>query len=332
MAESGTVGVVQFLDELVAKIVDDLIVGGATHMAAEAATLMPLMLWLYIIFWGYRMLGGVAPTRSLVLELVKVMMVLLLVLNFEHYNRFVKEPLFALPEYLAAVAIGADLDQGVVALMDEVLTTGFRVGGRYWSEASLFSGDLGLYFVAILIWVSVAVPAAFAAFLLILSKLYIGVLLVFGPLVIALTLFPRTSGYFERWLAEIVTRSLTIAFAVLVPKILLFYFEQNLSEIEASFQNGNTAFATAIVVLFFSIVQILFYWQVPTVASALGGGFQLAPHGIDRRLHNAMLATPAAVMRFSRATERLAGRFERHAGENPMVAEVQGRRRPLPWA
>ena len=54
----------------------------------------------------------------------------------------------------------------------------------------------------------------------------------------------------------------------------------------ASFADGLDTVSTLIVILFFSVAQVLFYWQVPGLASALGGGLQLhrtAPTGVSSK-------------------------------------------------
>ena len=311
--------VVQFLDALAAEIVDDFVVGSVTFVLEELAAVLPLVLTVYVILWGYRMFSGLGAPRALVMELVKLSAVLILILNFEAYNSLVKEPVFRLPDDLAAVMVGRDTGAGVVELVDEVLTEGFRVGAAYWSEGGILGGGLGLLLVAIMIWISVALPAALAAFLIVLSKLYLGVLLAVGPVVILLTLFERTRGIFDRWLAEVLTKSLTVAFAILVPRILLHHFLENLKAMSAAFEDGPDTVATLIVILFFAVAQVLFYWQVPGLASALGGGLQLAPHGIDRRVHQKALSAPSKLAEW-------AGGMGDHARsvESDRVAGVPG--------
>lgn len=309
MADS-EVKVASFLDELVDKIIDEFIVGGAANLTAEIQHLLTTLMTLYVVLWGLRMMAGQTPARGLITEFARVSVVLLLLTNFDLYNRFVKEPLLTLPEYMAAVVTGAERSVGLIELVDQVLSTGWEVGATYWSEGSLFSNDLGLYMVAIMIWLCVVLPTVLAVFLLILSKLYLGALLVLGPLVVALTLFERTRGYFERWIAEIVTRCLVILFAVLVPKIMLFYFQDNLEHVRAAFESNDTVYASLVVILFFSLSQILFYWQIPVVASAIAGGFQLAPHGMDYRVHRASLSLPTLYNRFAEACDRLADHIE----------------------
>ncbi len=328
----GSVRTVEFIDSLVSQIVDDFIIGGAANVAEEAGRLLTPMATLYVVVWGYRLMAGREQTRGLAWEMARLSAILLLVLNFETYNQYVKDPLISLPEYMASVVTGADPDAGLVSQLDQALTSGFAVGAAYWDEASLFRGNIGFYFLAMLIWVLVALPIALAAFLVVLSKLYISVLLVLGPIVIALTLFERTRGYFERWIAEMVTRSLVVMFAVLVPKIIVFYFQNNLEQISDNFSSSpNAAFASAIVIMFFSICQILFYWQIPVVASAIAGGFQLAPHGIDQRLHRGIVGFPASYARAERASGRLhEGQLrEREDEQNSRIRGVDTRSRPF---
>ena len=172
--------VVRFLDGLVKRIIDDFVVGTVASVSAELAAVLPLVLTVYVILWGYRMLSGLGAPRALVGELLKLSAVLILILNFETYNRLVKEPVYRFPDDLAAVLVGKETGTGVVELVDQVLTEGFRVGAAYWSEGGILGGGLGLLLVAVLIWISVALPAAIAAFLIVLAKLYLGVLLAVG--------------------------------------------------------------------------------------------------------------------------------------------------------
>ena len=326
-------GIVQFLDGMVAQIVDDFIVGTVASVREELASVLPLVMILYVVLWGYRMFGGLGTPRGLVLELVKLSAVLILILNYEAYNRLVKTPVFRLPDDLAAVMVGREAGEGVVVLVDQVLTEGFRVGAAYWSEGGILGGGVGLFLVAILIWVSVAIPAALAAFLIVLSKLYLGVLLAVGPAVILLTLFDRTRGIFDRWLSEILTKALTVAFAILVPRILLHHFHTNLEAMSGAFESGPDTVSTLIVVLFFSIAQILFYWQVPGLASALGGGLQLASHGVDRRIMEEARAVPSALVEVAGEYPDHARRsqLDRVAGASGALPVRSGDRWRKPW-
>ena len=291
----GDASVVRFLDRLAEQVVDDFVVGTLASLSAELAAVAPLVLVLYLVLWGYRMFEGVAPPRALVGELVRLSAVLALILHYETYNRLVKEPVYRFPEDLAAVLVGSETGVGVIELIDRVLTEGFRVGAAYWAEGGMFGAGIGLTMIAILIWISVVLPVALAAFLIVLSKLYLGVLLAVGPLVILLTLFDRTRGIFDRWVAELLTKGLTVVFAILVPRILLHHFLAQLQTMIEIDDHLQTSLATLVVVLFFAIAQVLFYWQVPGLAAALGAGLQLAPHGIDRRVHERVLALPSTL-------------------------------------
>ena len=329
----GEAGIVRFLDALAERIVDDFVVGSVASVREELASVLPLVLTVYVILWGYRMLSGLGAPRALVAELMKLSAVLILVLNYEAYNSLVKEPVYRLPDDLAAILVGREAGAGVVELVDQVLTEGFRVGAAYWSEGGILGGRIGLFLIAIMIWISVAVPAALAAFLIVLSKLYLGVLLAVGPAVILLTLFDRTRGIFDRWLAEVLTKALTVAFAILVPRILLHHFHTNLAAMSAAFEDGPNTVSTLIVILFFSMAQVLFYWQVPGLASALGGGLQLAPHGVDRRIHQEVLSAPLALREAAGEVRDYARRVEsdRLAGAPGAAPTRWGPRSRRPW-
>lgn len=292
-----SIGIVRFMDDLVIRIVDEIAVGGIANVAAEVNRLLPMLMTLYVVLWGYRFMAGVASHRSLVVEMIKVTIVLGLVVNFETFNSLVKEPLFTLPDYLASVLVGVQPGLGVVGIMDQVLTSGFALGARYWEAGGLFSSSLGLYLVAIVIWISVIIPTALAAFLVVLSKLMVGILLVLGPLVIMLTLFDRTRGFFDRWLAEIITKSLTVALAIFVPKVLLLYYDGHLREVEAAFASGESMIGSVIVIAFFSVVQVLFYQHVPGLAASLGGGYPVGTPGIEQLVLRTSGRTPGFVYR-----------------------------------
>ncbi len=326
-------GVVRFLDGLVAEIVGDFVIGSVVSVRTELVGFLPLLMTVYVALWGYRMIGGLGAPRSLALELVKLSAVLVLLLHFEAYNRLIVEPVFRLPDDLAAVMVGRETGAGVVTLVDEVLTEGFRVGADYWEEAGVLTGGVGLYLVAIMIWIAVVLPTALAAFLILLSKLYLGVLVAVGPAVILLTLFERTRGVFDRWVSEILTKSLTVMLAIMVPRILLHHFLANLQDMSAANMLGQHSVATVLVVLFFAVAQILFYWQVPSLAAALGGGLQLAPIGIDRRLQHEVLTGPAGISDAAAQHANLIDRImeDYHAGVPGAAPFRFGPRWMRPW-
>jgi len=325
--------VVRFLDELASRIVDDFVVGTVLSVRDEVAGALPLALTLYMAIWGYRMFCGVSPPRGLLAELAKVSVVLVLLLNFELYNRLVKEPVFLLPDHLAAIMVGAEVGSGVIELIDSVLMEGFRVGAIYWREAGFFDNRFGLLFVAVAVWIAVILPTAMATFLIVLAKLYLGALIAVGPAALLLTLFERTRGVFDRWVSEVLSKSLTVAFAILVPRVLLHHFLVNLQDTANFLADNPSATSTVIVILFFAVAQILFYAQVPGLAAALGGGIQLGPIATDRHVPGTLRAAWRQVAEYSEQLDDYMQRVEsdRRAGapgEAPSRWEPRWRR---PW-
>lgn len=138
-------------------------------------------------------------------------------------------------------------------------------------------GNFGMYFLALIIWGITAAITGYSAFLLILSKAALTVLLALGPVFIILLLFPATQKFFEGWMGQVCNFIILVVLSVALIKIMLSLFGAflNLALADPSVNIVGTLY-----VLISGIISILILRQAPQIAMALGGGVALATQGL----------------------------------------------------
>jgi type IV secretion system protein VirB6 len=116
-----------------------------------------------------------------------------------------------------------------------------------------------------------------AAFLILLSKVLLSILLALGPIFIILLLFSSTQRIFESWFAQVINYGIMVIVAVvlinLMTSIFSSYLDMALAYPEVSMV--PTAYIGAS-----GLISLLILRQVPQIAMALGGGISVASQGL----------------------------------------------------
>ncbi len=140
----------------------------------------------------------------------------------------------------------------------------------------MLSGDFGMYLVAVIVWLVTAILTAYAAFLIIMSKVAMALLLAVGPIFIVMSLFQATQRFFESWLAMVINFGLLLILSVAAVQIVMNLFSQLINGVHSTV-GISTGDMIAIVIMV--IINGLILRQIPSMASALGGGVALATQG-----------------------------------------------------
>lgn len=271
-------------------VVTDHITNVSTNIVNFLAPIFNSLLILYFALLGYLLWRGTVeiPIKEVIFRVIKIAAIIQLGLVAGNYQGDIVSFLYEWPEEIAAIAAldpVTGLPVEYMTLLDGTMAIGLDLGMKVWDKGSAgMMPNVGLYLVAIFIWGSVMLVTGYAAFLLMLAKVMLAVLLALGPIFIVLLLFERTSKFFESWLWQVVNYGLVVVFAATLLGFLLNLYRNYLLELD----NQNISnMATTISMILLSVIAFLALRQIPNIAAAIGGGFQLSTQGMGTALARA---------------------------------------------
>ena len=239
------------------------------------------MLGVYVLFWGFAHMTNhiQEPITDAVKRLLKIMFILGIAFNAATYNAYVTETITSGPEQLASLLTGAGSAPQVASTIEKIYADMWAVGSKFWNNAGVFDGNFGFYFVAVIIYGIACALSAYAAFLVILSKVAIAILVAIGPLFIVATLFDATRRFFENWAGMLCNYGLILVLVVGINTFILSIFNAYLAQ--AVTDNG-IEIGTAAPVAATALICFFVLAQVQGMASGLAGGISLSSMGFGR--------------------------------------------------
>lgn len=268
------------------------------------------LLSIYILFWGLCHILGLIrePIIDAVKRFIKLGFILGIALSFSTYNDYVVETITKGPEEFASAFV--DGYQNIGDTLQIIFDNMWNIGNKFWEQGGIFS-SIGPYIFAIIIYIISCLITSYAAFLIILSKISIAILIAVGPFFIILTMFESTKRFLEQWVAQLcnygIMTILTIAFNAFILEILYKSTEKILNEVSTSSDVVNAA-----PILIIGLISFLIMMQIPTISSALAGGFAIQTFGAFR-------GAVDRAMRYSGLNKAA-----RYAGQKAQQAAVTG--------
>jgi type IV secretion system protein VirB6 len=242
------------------------------------------MLMIYMMLWGWTMLRGMIsePITDGVTRIVRLAVIVGVALNLGRYGTYVSNFLWSTPDAMASVvANGYSNPQSNVQFLDGLMSKLFDLGGAFYKSSFESSGmlpDLGMLAAAFLIWTSAVVATAYAAFLLALSKMALAILLGIGPIFVLLLIFDGTKRFFEAWLGQALNYVFLVILAAGALKLMMAIIIQYLNVAAASTMVTPTL-EQALPAIVMCLISALIMMQLPSIASALGGGVAISTLG-----------------------------------------------------
>ena len=177
-----------------------------------------------------------------------------------------------------------------------------------WAKGGIMNGNFGMYLIGLAVLIAGGALALVVAFLILLSKIMTAVLLAIGPLFIISLLFNTTQRWFESWLGMVVNYGLILVIGAAIGQLMISLGDHYIDGMSGGDGRTLANLADAAMLCIVYALCILVVKQVPSVASALGGGVALATQGA---IGSALSATrPSTVRRQARRVgqdARLAG-------------------------
>lgn len=280
------------------------------------------LLSIYVLFWGLCYILGLIrePIIDAVKRFLKLGFILGIALSFSTYNDYVVETITKGPEEFASAFVEGY--QNIGETLQTIFDNMWEIGNKFWEQGGIFS-SIGPYIFAIVIYILACIVTAYAAFLIILSKISIAILIAVGPFFIILTMFDSTKRFLEQWVAQLcnygIMTVLTIAFNAFILKILDSAAQRILQEVSTSSEVANAS-----PILIVGLISFLIMMQIPTISSALAGGFAIQTFGAFR-------GAVDRAMRYSGVNKaaRYAGQKARQAAASGMQTGIGLIKRPF---
>lgn len=265
----------------------------ATNVTIGIKPVAVSLVTLVITFWGWAMMRGVIqyPVMDAVKNGLKLIFTVAVATQIGHYNEFVSGWLWQMPDALANLVIHANggstgkLTDGVTfSFLDEMLSKFFDNGADFWEQASLIHGSG--FIIALVVWAFGIAITCYIAYLMLLSKISLAVLLGIGPIFIMLTLFDTTKKFFDTWIGFVMNAVFLNMLIAAVGGLMLGIISSSMpAKDTADYLSISEAFQ--LIVICGASVPIL--WQVPSWAAALGGGVAINTlnsfkYGVDKAL------------------------------------------------
>ena len=212
---------IEFIDAVVAEVLD------AGIEAFVNAMFLPVWLALcaYLFFRGWQAMTGNLPaaTTDMLREAIGMIFVVCLATNLDLFNRFVRDFFFfGVPQFLAGVAARVAAPQGgavEAGTMAEQLTVMWaqvwKAVGHAWNSAGGWQ-DWPIYAGALVTLAVAAVALVLVVLVYMVSHFFLALVIMLGPVFIALGAFRATRGYVDRYFGKVASLILLQVMAVLV--------------------------------------------------------------------------------------------------------------------
>lgn len=273
------------------KSVDQLLTSYVTEVAtAVIGAISPVattLVAIYVMLWGWSMMRGIIsePITDGVQRIVRLGLITGLALSIGNYNGYVSDFLWKSPEALAKiVAPSKGVDS--VSFLDNLMSQIFDLGDAYWQvgQSSNVVPDLGMIFIAIIVWALGLIATGYAAFLLVLSKMALAVLLGIGPIFILMAIFEPTKKFLDAWIGQSVNYVFLTMLTAASIKIMLTILEQYLMKNGEIVGDPSVQQAFPAIVL--CTIAMLVMMQMPSIASGLAGGVAVGTLGAVNWAYN----------------------------------------------
>ena len=267
------------LDAVLGTYVHDVAGSVIGAISGVATTLLAI----YVVLWGWTMLRGMIsePLTDGITRMVRLTVIVALAINLGRYEAYISNGLFAMPDALAAVVAGTPAGSSA-SFLDTLLGQIYDFGEQFHQAAvansTLGIPDLTLLLMAGLIWLVGVCLTAYGAFLLVLAKIGLTVVLAIGPIFVLMLIFDGTKRFFDVWLGQVLNFILMVTLTAATLRLILTILIAYLTD-AAPVVDGLPGPTQAIPAIAIGAIGLLVLLQVQSLASALAGGVAVSSLG-----------------------------------------------------
>lgn len=301
----------------------------AASVASAITPVATTLIMIYTCLWGWSMMRGMIsePITDGVSRIVRLSVITGIALSVGRYSEYLANMLWNSPDALAAIVASGQSDSSSnMAFLDEFMGQYYNLGKAYtdWATAhSSFGIPSPLYLLSgLLIMLAGVILTGYAAFLLLLAKMSLAVILGLGPLFILMMMFEPTKRFFDSWIGQALNSLFTIVLTAACLKLIF----KVIQAFVATSDLVNPSLENVIPATGLALIGVLILLQVGAMASALGGGTAVGTLGAVgwayRNAKNAAapLMSPRKTLSDARAARRARETNARWAERNPGIS------------
>lgn len=236
------------------------------------------LLIIYTMFWGWSMIRGVItePITDGITRIVKLTVICAIALTVGLYSQFLVDWLWQSPDSMGSIIAGGQ-QSDKVSFLDTIFDK-LWVYSNKWEKAAEDNAyafgipDLSCLLMAWLIRIADVILTGYAAFLFVLAKMALAVILAVGPIFILVLMFESSKRFFDSWMGQALNFGFVIILTSAILKLAGTYLENSINSAVNSMNGEEPSFVNAIMVLACCAVVFLLLLQVSSIAAALSGG------------------------------------------------------------
>lgn len=229
------------------------------------------LLGIYFILYAWAGLRGQVQDwgNDFAARFIKLCLIVSIGFTVSGYGTYVLTPVLEMPTDLTSIVTGRSADDVAGAtILDDQLTKCLDLGKDAMTKGSLWSENgISFYFTALIFFISGILMTTYAAYLMLLSKGMLAILLAVGPLAIACLIFDVTKRFFDSWVGLLVNYVMVFVFAVAAVSLTFVAFQNYLGQL-----TPDSGLGAAIGLLIMAILDVLIIMGVTHIASSLAGG------------------------------------------------------------
>ncbi len=305
----------------------------ASSIIAAITPVATTLITIYVVLWGWSMMRGVIsePITDGVSRIVRLAVITGIALNLGRYNGYLADMLWNSPDALAGyIASGYSNTTTNMQFLDSLMSQIYDLGDVYWQKAFAGMGtigipNIGLIIIAILIWAAGLLATAYGAFLLALSKMALAIILAVGPLFVLMTIFEPTRRFFDSWIGQALNYVFLAMLSAAAIKLVMTILQTYLTAAGGAGVLTDPSVSQALPAIVLCAIGMLVMMQLPSIASALGGGVAIGTLGAVTWAYGKAKGTTSGAWNVAsgktlsdiRATRRSKAMNARWAANNP---------------
>lgn len=271
----------------------------ATNITSAITPVATTLLLIYIVLWGWATMRGMIsePITDGITRMVKLSVVYALAISIGNYNAFISTFLWDTPDALSSIIASGYSDPiSNTNFLDQLMGKTYDFGRTYWDKANSSLGmtpDFGMLATALVVWGAGLIATAYGAFLLVISKMALAILLGIGPIFVLLLMFESTKKFFESWLGQAINYVALVVLTASAIKLIFTILQKYLDANPSS--AADPSISAALPAIAICAIAALVMMQLSSVASALGGGAAVSTLGAVNWAYGRATGTASAL-------------------------------------